>query len=244
MTKISDEQLLRLWRAGVYVGQSWETYAQPDLKARWYALKEESAIDAFSQGMQQAATSEAEPFEKFDQAFAGTRDILTKRSKLMDELKKNILGYIAKGYLHGFGYELPRSMADTPVAIPKSAWSGRVGWDKNTLSYQGVELCAVRLTTNRIRNEILDRGHVTSTPSAKARGRPSIGPDIEAAFHALNSTGDIDPNKWAKSHFDKVRKWLELNRPNLMVPAASISSEAIRSHFSPLFRDLKKNRKQ
>jgi len=244
MVDITETQLRALWRAGVYVGRSWVTYAHPDLKARWDALKEESAIDAFAKGMEQAATSEAARFEKFNQAFAGTRDILTKRAALKNELQKNILGYVAKGYLHGFGYELPRSTAALPVAIPKSAWSGRLDWDNSALSYQGIELCAVRLTTNRIRNEILDRGHVPPAPSTKARGRPSIGPDIEAAFHALNRAGEIDPSKSAKSHFVKIRKWLELNRPNLLVPAASISSEAIRAHFAPLFNGLKKNRKQ
>ena len=243
MASISETQLRALWRAGVYVGQSWETYAHPDLKARWDALKEESAIDAFAKGMEQASTSEAGRFEKFNQVFEGSTAILTKRAALKSQLQKNILGYIAKGYLHGFGYELPRSMEDLPVVIPKSAWSGRLDWDNSALSYQGIELCAVRLTTNRIRNEVLERGSVDKTP-VRPQGRPTVRHAIEAAFYALNQSGKVDPTASQMSHYPLIREWLELNQPNLQLPPASINSETIRRHFSPLFNDLKKTKKQ
>lgn len=241
MASISETQLRALWRAGVYVGRSWETYAHPDLKARWDALKEESAIDAFAKGMEQASTSEAGRFEKFNQAFEGSTAILTKRAALKSELQKNILSYIAKGHLHGFGFELPRSMADMPVAIPKSAWTGRLDWDNSALSYQGIELCAVRLTTNRIRNEILGRGNVDKTP-VRPQGRPTVRHAIEAAFYALNEAGKIDPTASQMSHYPLVKGWLELNQPDLPVPPAHMSDKTINKYFSQLFNALKENR--
>ncbi len=238
MADIAETQLRALWRAGVYVGRSWETYAHPDLKSRWNALKEESAIDAFSQGMQQVATSEAEPFEKFNQAFAGTRDILTKRSALMGKLQKNILAYIAKGHLHGFGFERPRTLDTVPVVIPKGAWSGRIDWENNTLTFESIKLVEVRLTTNRIRNEILERGNVDKTP-VRPQGRPTVRHAIEAAFYALNEAGKLDPKASQMSHYPLVKEWLELNRPDLKVPPAHMSPKTINKYFSPLFNDLK-----
>ncbi|WP_155846027.1 hypothetical protein [Celeribacter ethanolicus] len=148
-----------------------------------------------------------------------------------------ILSYVSSGHLHGFGYELPRSLSSAPVAIPKAAWAGNCDWANGTLSFRGLEFVDVRLTTNRIRNEILERGVVDKTPTTPA-GRPGVGPAIEEAFQTLLQDGQIDVSASQASHYPKIRAWLELNKPDLPVPPAHLSDKTIYKYFSPLFKGL------
>lgn len=243
MNQPTNDQLNSLWRNGVSVRSAWVRYAVPALKERWEELQKSSAISALEDGMTKASAMEADAVTKIQMLLEGPQKILEARNTLRQNLQENILKYIAGGHLHAFGFEPPRRVASTPIAIPKEAWSGRCNWDEGKLSYSGMEFIEVRLTTNRIRNEILERGHVDSTPM-RAPGRPSVKPDIEAAFHALNKAGEIDPMASQMSHYPKVRRWLELHRPDLDVPPGQINLETIRRIISPFFNELKKTKKQ
>jgi hypothetical protein len=237
MTEIVKAHLLQLHAAGVPIQQAWLKYAPADLQTKWKQLQSQSAIEAFSEGVEAASQAEGDIQAKFQQALSGAQKILTARADLQRRLKANTLAYIAKGHLHGFGFELPRYLASVPVAVPKSAWVGKCDWSLGTLNHQGLELVALRLTTNRIRNEILGRGVVDQTPT-KPAGRPAVGPAINAAFEALSKTGEIDPRASQSSHYPKVRAWLELNKPDLAVPPSSISEKTLYRYFSPFFKEL------
>lgn len=240
MAEITDEQMRALHEAGVPLCRSWVTYAQPELKSRWNDLQSQSASDAFAKGVETAIELEGSIPTKIMHAFAEQQAIYGARNDLRNKLQANILSYIANGHLHGFGFEPPRRTVSVPVAIPKDAWAGKCDWEKGTLSFQGLEFVAVRLTTNRIRNEILERGVVDPTPT-KSAGRPSVEKAIEAAFHALHQAGEIDLKASQSSHYPSVRAWLELNEPNLSRSAAQISEKTLYKYFSPLFNDLKKS---
>lgn len=243
MSKKTDPQLTELWRHGVPMSKAWLSYATPDLKSAWVAAQKPSAMALFEEAAEKAAKSDAEPSSRFLTAMAPAQKLLAERSTLQSKLRANILRYIEQGHLHGFGYELPRKLENEPVAIPKEAWAGKCNWDKGSLSYRGLEFVDVRLTTNRIRNEILARGSVDTTPP-NAVGRPSVKAEILAAIHALHEAGEIDPTKSQKSHFPKALRWLELNRPDMYPAPKTISYETFRKYFAPFFRDLKENRKQ
>ena len=240
MTKNTENQMRRLHHSGVSLTEAWLRYAQPDLKAEWQELQKSSAIEALTKGAEVAANMEGDAATKFAHAFAGSQSILSARGNLERRLKANILSYVANGHLHGFGFELPRSLSSVPVTIPKAAWAGKCDWKSGTLSFRGLEFVDIRLTTNRIRNEILERGNVDMNAPAPV-GRPSVSQDIKDAFNALAASGEIDTAKSLKSHDPKVRHWLELNRPNLHISPKYISNETIRKNISPLFKDLKKN---
>ena len=177
--------------------------------------------------------------EKLQLLLQKPQEILTARGKVEKKLKQNILSYISHGHAHAYGFEAPRKVADAPVPIPKSTWAGRVDWGEHTLSHEGLEFVEVRITTNRIRNEILDRGDVKMKAPTPA-GRPTVGPAIKATFKALEKAGEIDISASQQSHYPKIQAWLELNAPDLNVPAAKISGKTIHRYFSPLFKDLKK----
>ncbi len=239
MTEITKEQMERLHRSGASLSKSWLYFAHPDQKAQWQELRQKSSMDLIKRDATAADKIDGDGFAKLAHAFSGFSKLASARSELEATLKANVLSYISKGYVLGFGYELPRTVSSVPVAVPKEAWSGKCDWDKGTLSFRGLEFVDVRLTNNRIRNEILERSYVDRTPP-RAVGRPSIVKDIQAAIHALDEAGEIDTEASQKSHFPKAQRWLELNRPNL----DPISYETFRKNFSPFFNDLKKNKKQ
>jgi len=243
MAEITNEQLNRLHSAGAPLSSSWHYYAHPTEKAQWAELQNQSAADALAKAAEDARTMEGDMLAKLMHAAKGPQAILSARGDLVKNLQANILSYIANGHLHGFGFELPRKVSSAPVAIPKTAWAGKCDWSNGTLNYQGLQFVDVRLTRNRIRNEILERGNVDRTPP-RAAGRPSLEADILAAVHGLHAAGEIDIENTQRSHLPKLRGWLELNRPNIYPPPNAISDETFRKHFSPFFNELKKNRKQ
>lgn len=241
MTKTTDEQLLKLWRVSYSLSNAAITFANADDKAKWKALHEVSAIEAFKKNLEATSDSEDDGFAKFEKVWSTPQKIIAERADHITKLQRDVLRYIQNGHLHGYGFETPRTLNSVPVAIPKRAWSGRVEWNKNALTFESIKLVEVRLTTNRIRNEILERGTVDTTPT-QPPGRPGVKQAIEDAFHALSSAGKIDPEKSAKSHFAQLKDWLDKNRPDLEVQPAKMSPKTIYKYFSPLFKDLKKRK--
>lgn len=241
MTKTTDEQLFKLWRASSPLSKAWHTFARAEDRHKWKALAEASAIDAFAKGIEAAPESDDDGFAKLQKVLSDPQRILAERTAHRSRLQSDLLRYIQNGHLYGYGFETPRTLNSVPVAIPKRAWAGRIEWDKNTLTFESIKLVEVRLTTNRIRNEILERGTVDTTPT-QPPGRPGVKQAIEDAFHALSSAGKIDPEKSARSHFPQLMDWLDKNRPDLEVPPAKMSPKTIYKHFSPLFKDLQKRK--
>lgn len=243
MTEITEEQMSKLYRSSVPLSKAWLFFATQEHKEEWAELQKPSALDAFRKKMVSINDMEGDFPTKLAQMMVEPSAIMNARSDLENKLKANVLSYISKGYVLGFGHELPRFVSSVPVAVPKEAWAGNCNWDKNTLQFRGLELVDVRLTTNATRNKILERGNVDRTPP-RALGRPSVAKDIMAAINALYEAGEIDPELSQKSHFPKAMRWLELNRPNLAPPASKISYETFRKQFSPFFNNLKENNKQ
>jgi len=237
MAEITKDQMERLHRSGVSLSKSWLTYAHPDLKTEWQDLQKQSPMEALQKDALAASEIDGDMTAKLTHAFSGFGKLTGARSDLKNKLQANTLSYVSGGHLRGFGYELPRSVSSSPVAIPKAAWAGKCDWANGTLSFRGLEFVDVRLTTNRIRNEILERGVVDKTPTNPA-GRPGVGNAIAEAFDALHKAGQIDASASQASHYPKVRAWLELNKPDLPVPPAHLSDKTMYKYFSPLFKGL------
>ena len=147
MAEATSDQLIRLHSAGVALSRAWQTYAHPDLKTKWQDLQKPSVVEALSEDAKTAASINGDMVAKLTKGFARSQTLFKERGNLERTLKSNILDYIANGRLHGFGYELPRSLTSAPVAIPKEAWSGQCDWPHGTLRFNGLELADVRLTT-------------------------------------------------------------------------------------------------
>lgn len=239
MTSHTNDTLLKCHKSGVRLSASWVTYAHPDLKKDWQALQNTSAVSTLEKDMLAASEEDGPLIEKLAKGFSGTQILLGERSKLERQLKTNILSYIKQGHLRGFAFEAPRKLASSPVELPKEAWAGRVDWNTNKLTFEGLEFLDVRLTTNTICNEVLRRGQVDPTPT-NAQGRPSTAVEIKEAFEALANAGAIDPSRSLSSHYPSVREWLQRHKPHMQPPAAYVSDKTLHRHLSSLFNALKK----
>lgn len=240
LAKQSDQTLNKLWNAGVPVSTSWEVYAQPELKQAWNAISSQSALEALEQGALNVGDTDLSLHEKIALASSGAQKILSERTALMNTLRANILNYIKQGQLFAYGFEQQRTLSSIPIEVPASLWKGKCDWQASKLTAQSLNFIEIRLTTKRIRDEIM----CGEAPQTKTVGRPSIGAYITAAFAGLNEAGRINTSNSAISHFPMVREWIKNNRPDCHLKANTIGDEGIRAYFAPLFKDLKKYRKQ
>ncbi len=248
MAERSAEKLEKLWRSGSPLSNSWLTYAHPDLKTQWTEIKGKSALTAFSISVEQAGQQEkpdaTRGVESMQNLLLPVQTILQARSDLKKKMQNNIQEYIKNGHVFAYGFEPPRKLGSVPVELPSGAWGGKFDWDNSTVSHAGLSFVQVRLTTRRIRDEILNQSPepFEFKPSA-GPGRPTVGPDIEEAFRALHEAGEIDIKSSASSHYDKVREWLHRYKPDLPAEARNLGHEVIRKNFMPLFKALKKSHK-
>jgi hypothetical protein len=248
MAEQPADPLDKLWRAGVPLSKAWLAYAQPDLKAEWTALEGKSALTALTTSVKQTRLQ-----DKSDTSQSGAsiqnllqpaQDILQARLNVTKALQSNILEYLKEGHAFAYGFEPPRHLASVPVALPIGIWKGAFDWNNSTITYAGLSFIQVRVTTRRIRKEILNLREEAPVPPTASRGRPSVARSVRAAANALLQAGQIDVSRSARSHHPDIRNWLIENRDDLPVAPKDIHDETIRQHFSPIFNALKKTNKQ
>lgn len=240
MAEPTESQLKELWRCGVPLSSSWLRYAHPDRKSHWDSLPQPLSPEEFIRGL----TGEDMPGTSFSERVQKLARISNPRAEAKRYMKADILDYIKNGHLFGFGYEPPRKLASPPVLIPKMVLLQNPNWEKDTVSGAGLNFIEVRLTTRQYWRAIYaNQQNIIDVPKPVRLGRPTVGPAIEEAFHALHIAGEIDPNRSASSHYDKVRAWLAANKLDLPTNAQSLSHEVIRKNFMPLFKNLKRNHK-
>jgi len=235
----SNQPLNLLWQNGVLLSNAWLTYAHPDLKAKWDAAHQKSAMTAFERG---AEAVEGPVSDAFMFGIDGAQVILAERAGIKKQLQTNILSYLKNGKAFAYAFDLNRTLKSEPVEIPEAVWRGRINWEQSKVSFQSLHFKEVRLTTANVRKRVLNVAPVPVV--AKTKGRPGIAPDVVAAFKALHQEGKIDVSKSAKFHFPMIREYLQTTHPDRFPTSKKVGSEGIRAHFSPLFNALKKDRKQ
>lgn len=247
MGTITEAQLAALWKNGVDLARSWVTYANPDLKARWLACQKRSAATAFADAVTAAATdahvTSGNAFEKVTNALAPANEIIRERTALQAEMRAAILDHLRTGQLFAYGFEPPRKLASVPVALPVSVWTGKIEWDLNRVTHAGLTFEQVRLTTRRIRNTILERGHVTAAGKTLKVGRPSVGEQITTICNQLVAEGLVDTRRSQKSHFPAIRESLNNRYPDQIAGFGQVSDKTIGRYFSNIFKDLKEKTK-
>jgi hypothetical protein len=238
--------LLQLWQKSHWLGRSKEAYAKHFHNEAWTEAKEirgnKHWLELVVTGLGKAyAESDGDPAQISKQANKMAA-IEKPLSDLLEQAGSQILAHLRKGTYRGFGFDRPRTVDTSPVLIPPECWSGTVIWQNNELRFQSLKFSDVRL--RMVAEKIVTLTDRSLAKPEPAKGRPTIKPYVEAAFHALNKKEKIDCSKSASSHFDLVRDWIASNIPDCPKPAHEIGNEGIRAHFSPLFKALKKNRIQ
>jgi len=238
MTDITDQQLATLWRSSVSLSKAWETFAHPTRLERWKAAKSRSKMKAFEDAAPAAGESEQGILGVLSNALIPVAEIAKEQETVRAEMRVALIGFVRQGHLFAYGYEPPRKLASQPVALPLAVWSGRIDWSESRVSYAGLIFEQVRITTKRIRNEILERPNVVASPNTPKVGRPGVGPEIEVVCRQMIAEGLIDPSHSQKSYFPMIRERLDRKFPNLSVPAGHIKDQTIRNYFSPIFKEL------
>ncbi|WP_424177139.1 hypothetical protein [Yoonia sp. TsM2_T14_4] len=244
MTIYSEATLQKIWANGIPMSRAWYAYAHADLKEKWNAAQNKSAMTAFEKGVEEAKMKDRPLSEVFMSGIVGSREILTEREKVRKSLQTNIINHVKLGRLLSFGFEPPRSLSSVPVAIPPDVWKGHVDWTASSLSGQSLQFIEVRLISPEGQDRLVEEALLSVEMERRQAGRPSIKLDVQKAFSALEKLGGIDVERSAKAHFPLIRQHMRTTNPDRYPESYKLGDEGIRSHFTPLFNELRKSSKQ
>ncbi|WP_170576429.1 hypothetical protein [Ruegeria atlantica] len=231
---------IELWKRSHWLCNSAKTYATHFFKDEWQAAVDyrgdQPWMKILEKSAHEARASGKDTIDTIQHTLGALYEINKPQADLLERARQQITNYLLDGTYRGFGFDRPRTLDTGPVLIPAECWKGAVSWAGNEVQFQSLKFNEVRV---RMMREHLDPilKKPFEVPVAKA-GRPTVGPAIEAAFHALLKIGEIDPSASQKSHYPKVRKWIESDYADLNIPPASISDKTIHKFFSPLFKSL------
>jgi len=234
MPKTSSE-LLTLWEAGTPLQQAVHVFAPKDLKADWKSARSQSSLQAIRDRVEADTATEAPVADKISRAIAEAGPILNRRADIMNRMRWNLAEALRRDLLIAVAFEFPRTLASAPVELRPEYWRGKQVWDKGELHADNLRFVEVRILMPAQAAALLG-GSVEGT--ARKPGRPGYGPDIEAAFHALNKAGKIAPHASMSSHYPLIRDWLRAHRPDSAPTPRTPGDEAIRRVVAPLFRAL------
>ena len=234
--------IYEIWEKGVQLNRSPRAFSPKAEKQEYDRLYSLSAIEAFSNAAEQASKTGLTGLEGFNASISSATTITSARSKWNERMRRFVHHHLLHDNLFGYGFEPPRKIDSQPLEIPKVCWNGQIRWDKNTLASDGLEFVQIRLVSKEARLKLLDLS-AQATNVIKS-GRPSIREHVKEAFDDLLANDLIDPSVAAKNHFELVRKWLRAHKPEAGYTCTKPSNEGIRAHFSPLFNELKKSKKQ
>jgi hypothetical protein len=233
-----------LWERGIHLSRAPFAYAPKSEKEEHKRLHGVSAIEAATKAVEETQTSGTTGLETFKAMIGASNPILTARTDWNVRMRAFILHHLEHGNLFAYGFEPPRRMDSQSIELPTAYWKGNIRWDKAILSAQGLEFVEIRILSKQLRNELAAEPSAHAELEKPQAGRPSIKLHIHEAFSDLENSGNIDINVSAKSHYPLIREHMRKTHPDLYPKDRKLGDEGIRYHFSPLFNELKKNRKQ
>lgn len=233
-----------LWDRGIHLSRAPYAYAPKSEKEEHKRLHDVSAIEAATKAVEETQTSGTTGLETFKAMIGASNPILTARTDWNVRMRAFILHHLEHGNLFAYGFEPPRRMDSQSIELPTAHWKGNIRWDKAILSAQGLEFVEIRIISKQIRDELSPKPPADAELEKPQAGRPSIKLHIHEAFSDLKNSSNIDINISAKSHYPLIREHMRNTHPDLYPKDRKLGDEGIRYHFSPLFNELKKNRKQ
>lgn len=238
---------MQLWEASHSLSASDEVYAKHFFKDEWKSACEHRGsklwIENVAEASQQNPTTPNQSvLEHFMQGMLKANELDMPRRALLDKARQCVASRLHSGQYRAFGFDRPRTLETQPVQLPREVWSNNPAFAHSKVMFQSLVFTDVRVRMVREDNDpLLTAGlaHSQSRP-----GRPTIKEDVEFVFATMENRGLIDVKRPANSHFDMVRRLLSEFYPDRYVDPNRPVNEGIRPHFTPLFRELRKNRKQ
>lgn len=213
-------------------------FADPIMVRKYEELGKISPMGEWAKGMSGQPTTNLEYLQIMKSAVDVSSQASSERFQIEREINQNFADMILACELRCFAFESPRKIDSEPVEMHVQHWTAYPNWTEGTFRANGLELIELRV----LRAEVIE--DAVKPVSPKQPGRPSIRTLVEDAFGSLAADGHIDCNAPAVSHYPAIREWIGQNRTNAGIDARSLSNEGIRAHFSPLFKELRKTRKQ
>lgn len=153
----------------------------------------------------------------------------------------DVRAWLSRKQLLAFGFETERRLNDVPVSVPDEMWSGKIDWFAGKVTHNSLTFIEVRLIpTAQLEGTLLD--DLEAAP--QKRGRPTVAQFVETAIKDLADHGKIDTNASQAAHYDIIREHVVTVAQREGTEIQRLSNETIRQYFSPVFKDLKKTKKQ
>lgn len=225
---VSPSERLAIWRKAIPMQNARFAFAPAELKDRWRALWQQSAMGAMKRDMEDAKERGQVGAEFFQTAVAGAQVILGARGDLERDFERILLDNIRKGALRSFGFEAPRTVSSEPLELGAEFWLEDRRWSTGELRAQSLRFVEVRLLPAKRAIKI------SEAVLSPKRGRPTVVPDIEAAFASLLEAGKIDLKAPRRAHFSAIREWMRAHRPDATQGSDKPGGETIRRVIAPL----------
>ena len=233
----NPSEAMLLWQSATPIQIARLRFAPPELVQKLHAFGKVSLVDSL-----QKAAIDNKNFHMLIEAMNSATQLAvaadTKRREIQSEIDQLFADAILAGELRCFAFEPPRTLSSNPVEMQIEHWTAYPNWETGEFKANGLHLIELRVLKAEKVADVIGSAETTKV------GRPSIEPHVTAAFAELNLLGKIDVSKSAISHFQLIREWINRHDPKQELNALHLGNEGIRAHFSPLFKALKKTRKQ
>ncbi|PJE30422.1 hypothetical protein CVM39_06875 [Pseudooceanicola antarcticus] len=234
-----------LWKRGIWMRDAWRSYASEEKYNRHRELYAKSAAELLTTAPPAAADDDASPMSKLEALFKGPQALLAERGEVDKEMQEDLRRWLRTGQLVALGFEPPRKEASPPLTIPAEYWPqthtpSLTRWQANTLKHASLAFVDVRIVSKAQFDAVLAPAALQQAPV----GRPAVNTAIKQICQDLIDAGKIKTDLSMKAHYPMIREHLAQRDLDLPIPPEAINDETIRKTFSPLFRDLKKTKKQ
>ncbi|MBO9403224.1 hypothetical protein [Shimia sp. R9_3] len=238
---------MALWKGSHWLSNTPKLFAQRAFKEEWEAAVAhrgsklwihnvmEAGERLKEQGMQPGLELLASGLQEADELARPKRELLERAT---EEVRKRL----RTGQYRAFGFDRPRTLDTQPVQLPTEVWTSNKSLDETKVRFQSMVFTDVRVRMVREDNDPLLAAGLAHSQSKP--GRPTIKDDVEFVFTTMENRGLVDVKRPANSHYDIVRRLLSEFFPDQYVDPDKPTNEGIRPHFTPLFKELKKSRKQ
>jgi hypothetical protein len=146
----SAVQIRKLWERALPLWTALFKFSHPDIRARYDAAEEarpkftELGSEDFNP-QQDYGDGIMGGVGRFFEALQPVSDGLAQKGVILDEMKRNAIGYVREGHIRAYGYQEPRRLEDFPHLLPDDMWDGQINWERGAVSGHGLSFIEVRM---------------------------------------------------------------------------------------------------
>jgi hypothetical protein len=143
----TGRELYRFWEMGVPLCDSLTQITDSDL-SKLYVRSRSETHNSFVEVLNRNDIGEvisSKGGSGIAEIFSNYLNKVPEQDKILRLVKNQIISFIEKDQYIALGYSVPRSPENSPVQIPKDAFSGVINWEKSEVRGNGLSFVLVRL---------------------------------------------------------------------------------------------------